>query len=421
MARQFIYHMQGLTKTYPGGNRRSWRTSTCRSTRTPRSACSASTARASRRCCASWPASTRSSPARAGSPRARASATCSRSRSSTRRKTCASNVMEGVAPQEGDARPLQRNRDELLGRDRGRDDEAAGRDRRQGPVGPRLQGRAGDGRAALPAGRRRRGRSSRAASAAASRSASCCSSSPNCCCSTSRPTISTPKTVAWLEGHLRNYPGAILIVTHDRYFLDNVTGWILELDRGRGIPYEGNYSSWLEQKQKRLAQEGREDEARQRTLAREQEWIAAVAAGAAGEVQGAHQRYEELRRSRPTRRRPQTAQIVIPVGRAARAERRRVRGPQEGLRRQAADRRPHLQAAARRHRRRHRPERRRQDHAVPHDHRAGEARRRHDQASARSVQLGYVDQSPRRARRQEERLGGDLRRPRHHPCSASAR
>jgi ATPase subunit of ABC transporter with duplicated ATPase domains len=83
------------------------------------------------------------------------------------------------------------------------------------------------------------------------------------------------ETVAWLEGHLRNYPGAILIVTHDRYFLDNVTGWILELDRGRGIPYEGNYSSWLTQKQKRLEQEGREEEARQRTLQREQQWISA--------------------------------------------------------------------------------------------------------------------------------------------------
>src|SRR5262245_25338486 len=83
------------------------------------------------------------------------------------------------------------------------------------------------------------------------------------------------ESVAWLEGHLRNYPGAILIVTHDRYFLDNVTGWILELDRSRGIPYEGNYSAWLVQKQKRLEQEGREEEARQRTLTREQEWIAA--------------------------------------------------------------------------------------------------------------------------------------------------
>ena len=82
------------------------------------------------------------------------------------------------------------------------------------------------------------------------------------------------ETVSWLEGHLRSYPGAILIVTHDRYFLDNVTGWILELDRGRGIPYEGNYSTWLKQKQKRLLQEGREDEARQRALEQESEWIA---------------------------------------------------------------------------------------------------------------------------------------------------
>src|SRR6478672_263668 len=82
------------------------------------------------------------------------------------------------------------------------------------------------------------------------------------------------ETTAWLEGHLRTYPGAILIVTHDRYFLDNVTSWILELDRGQGIPYEGNYSAWSVQKQKRLAQEGREDVSRQRALAEESEWIA---------------------------------------------------------------------------------------------------------------------------------------------------
>lgn len=81
------------------------------------------------------------------------------------------------------------------------------------------------------------------------------------------------ETVAWLETHLKEYPGAVLIVTHDRYFLDNVTGWILELDRGRGIPYQGNYSSWLEQKQKRLQQEGREEEAQQRAIEREREWI----------------------------------------------------------------------------------------------------------------------------------------------------
>ena len=81
------------------------------------------------------------------------------------------------------------------------------------------------------------------------------------------------ESVAWLEQHLKDYKGTVVMVTHDRYFLDNVTGWILELDRGQGIPYEGNYSSWLEQKQKRLEQEAKEESARQRTLASELEWI----------------------------------------------------------------------------------------------------------------------------------------------------
>src|SRR5690606_27379615 len=120
------------------------------------------------------------------------------------------------------------------------------------------------------------------------------------------------ESVAWLEGHLRNYPGAILIVTHDRYFLDNVTGWILELDRGRGIPYEGNYSSWLVQKQKRLAQEGREEEARQRTLAREQEWIAASPRARQAKSKARYQRYEELLKQAGEKQ-TTTAQIVIPV------------------------------------------------------------------------------------------------------------
>ena len=81
------------------------------------------------------------------------------------------------------------------------------------------------------------------------------------------------ETIAWLQQHLIDYKGTILIVTHDRYFLDDITGWILELDRGRGIPYEGNYSSWLEQKAKRLEQESREDKTRQKTLERELEWM----------------------------------------------------------------------------------------------------------------------------------------------------
>jgi ATP-binding cassette ChvD family protein len=120
------------------------------------------------------------------------------------------------------------------------------------------------------------------------------------------------ESVMWLEGHLRNYPGAILIVTHDRYFLDNVTGWILELDRGRGIPYEGNYSSWLVQKQKRLAQEGREEEARQRTLAREQEWISASPRARQAKSKARYERYEELLK-KAGEKQTQTAQIVIPV------------------------------------------------------------------------------------------------------------
>ncbi|OZA77048.1 MAG: energy-dependent translational throttle protein EttA, partial [Azorhizobium sp. 39-67-5] len=120
------------------------------------------------------------------------------------------------------------------------------------------------------------------------------------------------ETTAWLEGHLRTYPGAILIVTHDRYFLDNVTGWILELDRGRGIPYEGNYSSWLVQKQKRLHQEGREDEARERALAREQEWIGASPKARQAKNKARIQRYEDLL-ERAAQRQPSATQIVIPV------------------------------------------------------------------------------------------------------------
>ena len=120
------------------------------------------------------------------------------------------------------------------------------------------------------------------------------------------------ESVLWLEGHLRNYPGAILIVTHDRYFLDNVTGWILELDRGRGIPYEGNYSSWLKQKQKRLEQEGREDEARRRTIERESEWVASSPRARQAKSKARYERYEELLK-KAGEKQTQTAQIVIPV------------------------------------------------------------------------------------------------------------
>jgi ATP-binding cassette ChvD family protein len=120
------------------------------------------------------------------------------------------------------------------------------------------------------------------------------------------------ETVAWLEGHLRAYPGAILIVTHDRYFLDNVTGWILELDRSRGIPYQGNYSSWLEQKQKRLAQEGREDEARQRTIERERQWVSASQKARQAKSKARIQRYDDLV-AKSQEKTAATAQIIIPI------------------------------------------------------------------------------------------------------------
>jgi ATP-binding cassette ChvD family protein len=120
------------------------------------------------------------------------------------------------------------------------------------------------------------------------------------------------ETTGWLENHLRNYPGAILIVTHDRYFLDNVTGWILELDRGRGIPYEGNYSSWLQQKQKRMMQEASEDTARQRALQAESEWISASPKARQAKSKARIQRYEDLVKKAADKA-PGTAQIIIPV------------------------------------------------------------------------------------------------------------
>ncbi|BCB19017.1 energy-dependent translational throttle protein EttA [Bosea sp. ANAM02] len=120
------------------------------------------------------------------------------------------------------------------------------------------------------------------------------------------------ETTAWLEGHLRTYPGAILIVTHDRYFLDNVTSWILELDRGQGIPYEGNYSAWSVQKQKRLAQEGREDASRQKTLEREAEWMAQSPKARQAKSKARIQRYDELVQKASSKG-PDTAQIIIPI------------------------------------------------------------------------------------------------------------
>jgi energy-dependent translational throttle protein EttA len=121
------------------------------------------------------------------------------------------------------------------------------------------------------------------------------------------------ESVAWLQRFLRDYPGTVVTVTHDRYFLDEVAGWILELDRGHGIPFEGNYSGWLEQKQTRLAQEGRQEEARQRTLERELEWVRQSPRARQAKSKARVSAYETLV-AQSREKAPETAQIVLPPG-----------------------------------------------------------------------------------------------------------
>ncbi|MEO0669186.1 MAG: energy-dependent translational throttle protein EttA [Pseudomonadota bacterium] len=121
------------------------------------------------------------------------------------------------------------------------------------------------------------------------------------------------ETIAWLQQHLMDYKGTILIVTHDRYFLDDITSWILELDRGKGVPWEGNYSSWLEQKAKRLAQEAREDKSRQKTLERELEWMRQGAKARQAKSKARINAYNELA-DQSEREKLTRAQIVIPNG-----------------------------------------------------------------------------------------------------------
>jgi ATP-binding cassette ChvD family protein len=121
------------------------------------------------------------------------------------------------------------------------------------------------------------------------------------------------ESIAWLQKHLIDYKGTILIVTHDRYFLDDITGWILELDRGRGIPYEGNYSSWLEQKAKRMAQEAREDKSKQKVLEKELEWIRAGAKARQAKSKARIAKYNEMA-SQTVRERASVSQIIIPNG-----------------------------------------------------------------------------------------------------------
>ena len=201
----------------------------------------------------------------------------------------------------------------------------------------------------------------------------------------------------------------MIAVTHDRYFLDNVAGWILELDRGRGLPFQGNYSSWLEQKQARLAVEEKQESARRRTLARELEWVRHEPARTPCEVEGPPRRLREaLGRGGAREARP--GRDPHPARPPARGARDRGRGARQGLRRPAPVRGSHLLAPAGGDRRRHRPERGRQDDALSPDRRRGTAGRRLA-PPRRHGRAGLRRPVPWRARPEEHGLEGDQRRP----------
>ena len=190
------------------------------------------------------------------------------------------------------------------------------------------------------------------------------------------------ESVAWLEHYLKEYTGCVILVTHDRYFLDNLTDWTLELDRGQGVPYKGNYSSWLEQKAKRAEVEKSAEEGRQKQIARELEWIRASPKARQAKSKARVTAFDKLveqagredvgKASFSIAPGPRLGEMVVEV---------------EGLSKSFGDQLLiddlSLQAAARRHRRRHRPQRRRQDDAVQDAHRRGEAGRAARSSSVR--------------------------------------
>ena len=322
----------------------------------------------------------------------------------------------GVRPAEGRDRPVQRHQRGIRRADGRRQDEraarrtgrAAGEDRRRGWLG------AGPARSRSRwtrcAARRRTPTSSKLSGGERRRVALCrlLLEKPDLLLLDEPTNHLDAESVAWLERTLRDFAGTVMVITHDRYFLDNVTNWILEIERGRGYPFEGNYSSWLAQKRKRLQQEEKEESARQRALAAEEEWIQSSPRARQTKSRARIQRYEEMLQESQDRA-TGVAEIVIPPGPAPGRPGDRGGEAAQGLRQPAADRRSRLQAAAGRHRRRDRPERRRQDHAVPHDHRPGAARRRRA-ARRRHGQARLCRPEPGEPGCRQDRLAGDQRR-----------
>ena len=191
------------------------------------------------------------------------------------------------------------------------------------------------------------------------------------------------ESVQWLEGHLASYPGAVLAVTHDRYFLDNVAQWILELDRGKTHPYEGNYTTYLETKKDRLKIEGQKDAKRAKMLERELEWVRSNAKARQTKSKSRLARYEEMAAEADRMRKIDTSEINIPAGPRLGDIVLEADGLGKGFEGRTLMHDVSFKLPARRHRRRDRPQRRRQDHALPDDHRGGAARRPATSRSAR--------------------------------------
>ena len=222
------------------------------------------------------------------------------------------------------------------------------------------------------------------------------------------------ETVAWLEQHLQRYLGTVIAVTHDRYFLDNVAGWILELDRGEGIPWKGNYSSWLEQKENRLRQEEKTESERQKTLQRELEWIRMSPKGRHAKSKARIASYEALL-EKESEKIAKELEIYIPPGPRLGGVVIESQKCNQVLRGPNSDGESLLFPPSGWNRWSHRPERRRQDHALPIDYRAGEARFG-NHTDRRNGQNGLRRPEPGCPRSESDHLGSDLRKTGYDPA-----
>ena len=217
-------------------------------------------------------------------------------------KTVRENLLDGDEADPRPRRPLQRDRrphgrpeaGRRLRQAHGRDGPAPGTDRRLRRVGSGPHDGHRLRRPGASARRRARWVSFRAASGGGSRWAWSCWKSPTCCCLDEPTNHLDAETIQWLEQTLREYPGTVIIVTHDRYFLDNITKWILEMENGRGLPFEGNYSSWLEQKAQLLRIIEKKETQRQKTLERELDWIRKSHQGRLQKNEARVKAYEQL-------------------------------------------------------------------------------------------------------------------------------